>query len=27
MLIAGFIGLGFFAYRGAKKNGAALSAA
>jgi cbb3-type cytochrome oxidase subunit 3 len=27
MLIAGFVGLGFFAYRGSKKNGAALSAA
>ena len=27
MLIAGFLGLGFFAYRGSKKNGAALSAA
>jgi hypothetical protein len=27
MMIAGFIGLGFFAYRGAKKNGATFSAA
>ena len=27
MLIAGFLGLGFFAYRASKKNGAALSAA
>ena len=27
MLIAGFLGLGFFAYRGSKKNGAALAAA
>jgi len=27
MLIAGFVGLGFFAYRGSKKNAAALSAA
>ena len=27
MLIAGFLGLGFFAYRGSKKNAAALSAA
>jgi len=27
MLIAGFVGLGFFAYRGSKKNDAALAAA
>jgi len=27
MLIAGFVGLGFFAHRGSKKNGATLSAA
>jgi hypothetical protein len=27
MLIAGFLGLGFFAYRGSKKNGAAIAAA
>jgi hypothetical protein len=27
MLIAGFVGLGFFAYRGAKKGSAALTAA
>jgi hypothetical protein len=27
MLIAGFLGLGFFAYRGAKKNTSALAAA
>jgi hypothetical protein len=27
MLIAGFVGLGFFAYRGSRKTGAALSAA
>ncbi len=27
MLIAGFVGLGFFAYRGTKKNGTALAAA
>jgi hypothetical protein len=27
MLLSGFVGLGFFAYRGSKKNGAALSAA
>ncbi len=27
MLIAGFVGLGFFAYRGSKKNAAALAAA
>jgi hypothetical protein len=27
MLIAGFVGLGFFAYRGTKKNSAALAAA
>jgi hypothetical protein len=27
LLIAGFVGLGFFAYRGSKKNAAALSAA
>jgi hypothetical protein len=26
MLIAGFLGLGFFAYRGSKKNGAAFAA-
>jgi len=26
MLIAGFVGLGFFAYRGSKKNTAALAA-
>jgi PEP-CTERM motif len=26
MLIAGFVGLGFFAYRGTKKNAAALAA-
>ena len=27
MLIAGFVGLGFFAYRGSKKNGSAIAAA
>jgi hypothetical protein len=27
MLIAGFLGLGFFAYRGSKKNTAAIAAA
>ena len=26
MLIAGFVGLGFFAYRGSKKNASALAA-
>jgi cbb3-type cytochrome oxidase subunit 3 len=27
MLLSGFVGLGYFAYRGAKKNTAALAAA